>query len=195
MKNLILATESIPRRRAFDELNILYTTMESHINEYFEGRPTTPEELVLCLAKLKAEKIYEKVSNTDSIIIGFDSVGYFEGKILEKVKSKKESIEKLQKISGKSYKYFTGIHLIDNKYTESRVVETEAIVRNLSDNEIQKYLREDPDHYKYAPGFNPLETFGCSFIKEIHGSVNNILRGMPLEIIVEMLIERGFEIK
>jgi len=195
MKKLILATTSIPRKQAFNELNIPYEAVGSDVNEYFEGRPDNPRALVLCLAKLKAENVQKKILNPDSIVIGFDSVGYFNNQILEKPKTKEEAFNRLQNYSDNNYEFFTGIHLIDNEYTQSKLVETKVQMRNLSFGEIKKYLHDDPNYRRYALGFDPLNTFGSSLIKSIEGSYNNILRGIPLETIVEMLIERGFNLK
>lgn len=185
---LVLATTSIPRKKAFNELEISYEAIESNIKEDFEGRPARPNELVLILSKLKAEAVAKKRPN--SIVIGFDSVGYFDGDILEKPKSKQEAYERLQNLSGNSYEFFTGIHLMDGGYTESKVVKTEVLMRELDKREIIKYLKQDENFKRYSLGFDPLNTFGTTFIKEIKGSYNNILKGIPLEEIVGMIQKR-----
>jgi septum formation protein len=192
-KKLVLATTSIPRKQAFDELGIPYETTGSHVDERFKERPTNPKDLVLLLARLKAETVAKK--RPDSIVIGFDSVGSFNGQILEKPESKQEAYERLQNFSGNSYKFFTGICLIEKDYCESKLVETNVWMRELDKEEIIKYLKQDENFNRYALGFDPLNTFGASFIKKIEGSYNNILRGIPLELIVEMIKKRGFEIK
>lgn len=193
MKTLVLATTSIPRKQAFDELEIPYEAVGSDVEEYFEGRPTKPDELVLTLSKLKAEAVAKK--RPDSIVIGFDSVAYFNKEILEKPKSRQEAYERLQNFSGNSFEFFTGIHLIDGNYTESEVIKTEIIMRRLDKGEIIKYLKQDKNFKKYALGLDPLNTYGTTFIKKIEGSYNNILKGIPLEKIVVMIKKRGFEIK
>jgi len=193
IKKLVLATTSIPRKQAFDELSIPYEAVGSYIEEDFQRRPTKPRDLVLCLAKLKAESVAKGYNQ--GIVIGFDSVAYFQREILEKPKSKQEAYERLQNFSGNSYEFFTGIHLVDNNYTESEVIKTEILMRNLDKEEIIKYLKQDKNFKRYAQGFDPLNTFGTTFIKEIKGSYNNILKGIPLEVIVEMIKRRGFEIK
>lgn len=193
MKKLVLATTSIPRREAFDELQIPYKAVGSEVDEYFEGRPKNPEELVLLLSGLKAESVAKK--RPDSIVIGFDSVVYFNGKILEKPKSRKEAFKRLQNFSGNSYEFYTGIKLIDGKWEESTISLTRVNVRYLDNSEIKKYLDQDLNYKRYALGFDPLNTYGMTFINRIEGSYNNILRGIPLEKIVEMVKRRGFKIK
>lgn len=192
-KRLVLATTSILRKQAFNELEIPYEAVGSEVEERFEGRPKNPSELVLHLARLKAENVSKK--RPDSIVIGFDSVVYFQGRILEKPESKQEDYERLQNFSGMSYEFFTGIHLIDESYTESKVVTTKVWFKEIDKKEIMKYLKQDKNFNRYSQGFDPLNTFGASFIRSIEGSYNNILRGIPLEVIVEMIKKRGFELK
>jgi septum formation protein len=90
MTKIISATGSPYRKKAFECLGLEFVTEKSNIEECFDGRPDNPEELVKHLAKLKAETVAKKY--TEGIIIGFDSVGWFDGRVLEKPKSKKERL-------------------------------------------------------------------------------------------------------
>lgn len=192
-KKLILATTSPYRKQAFAMLGIPFEAEGSKVDEYFDGRPDDPEALVLHLAKIKAEAV-AKNQTENCTIIGFDSVGWFDGKVLEKPKSREEIVERLKAMSGNQYQFYTGIYIIDGLKIISRVVKTEIVMRNLADTEINWYLDQDPNYKTYAQGYDPLGTYGSTFIKEIHGSYNNPLRGIPLEIIVEMLQGTGFTV-
>jgi septum formation protein len=187
MPKIILATNSPHRIEAFRVLGLEFEAVESKIEENFLGRPDKPQELVSELAKRKAEAVAQRYS--DGIVIGFDSVGWFQNKILEKPKNHEEAYERLMIISGKELQFFTGICIIDLKNGDKRerVSITEARLRNIRTWEIEKYLDEDPDFKTYALGFDPLNHFSAGFISKINGSYNNILRGMPLELISEML--------
>jgi len=52
-------------------LGIDFEAEGSQVDEHFDGRPENPEELVMHLAKLKAEAVAK--NHTDGIVIGFDS--------------------------------------------------------------------------------------------------------------------------
>lgn len=158
MKKLILATTSIPRKEAFNELNIQYETRKSNVEEYSKDRPNAPQKLVQYLARLKAEAVAKE--NLDAIVVGFDSVAYFKGEILEKPKSKEEAFERLKIFSGNSYYFFTGVHLIEGEFTNSKIIETKVYMRTLKETEIKKYLAQDKNFKRYAQGFDPLNTFG-----------------------------------
>jgi septum formation protein len=189
---IILATTSPYRQEAFKSLNIDFVSEGSNVEEYFNKRPENPEDLVRELSKLKAEAV--KKNHKEGIIIGFDSVGFFNGKILEKPKSKEEAYNRLKSLSGNNHQFYTGIFMIKSKNGRrlSNVVKTEIYMRKLDDKEINKYLNEDPNFCTYALGYDPLGNYSSSFVKKIYGSYNNLIRGIPLEETVEMLYELGF---
>lgn len=191
---IILATTSPYRQEAFGMLDIDFEAAGSNIDETFDGRPDNPGKLVKELSKRKAESVAKKYK--EGIVIGFDSVGWFQGEILEKPKDREESFQRLKKLSGNIHKFYTGIHMInisENKVLSS-VAETEIKLRDLSDAEVNKYLDQDPRFMTYAIGFDPLCHYSSSFTESIKGSYNNYLRGIPLETIVELLKEIGYNI-
>lgn len=195
MNKIILATKSPYRKEAFAELGLDFDVRGSEIEEDFVGRPTDPKELVLELSKRKAEDVAKKFTN--EIIVGFDSVGYFDGKIQEKPKSREEEVERIKVLSGNTHYFYTGIHIInlENDRTQSGVSDTKINLRQISDNEIEKYLDQDPNFNTYAIGYDPLGHYSMTFPESIEGSYNNYLRGIPVEKIVAMLKEVGYEIK
>ncbi len=191
---IILATKSPYRQEKFRSLGIDFIAEASDVKEDFGGRPENPEELVKTLAKLKAEAVAN--NHKEGIVIGFDSVGFFNRQILEKVGSREEAFQRLRKLSGKSFQFFTGIHMINlsSRKVLDRVVRTDIEMREISDSEINSYLEQDPHYKKYAPGFDPRKYLGSSFTKRIEGSYNNFLFGIPVETVADMLSEMGYGI-
>jgi MAF protein len=191
---IILATTSPFRKEAFGFLEIPFKAKEGSVDENFKNRPKDPKKLVLKLAELKAQAVADK--HKKGIIIGFDSVGYFQREVLEKPKSKKEAFERLKKISGEKHYFYTGACLIKKETDRmiKKVVVTEIWERKFSDREIKKYLKQDPNYKKIAMGFDPFGHYSVSFARKIQGSYNNYLRGIPLEAIVEMLKKIGYKI-
>ncbi|MBI2578686.1 MAG: Maf family protein [Candidatus Aenigmarchaeota archaeon] len=191
---IILATASPYRKRAFAALGIPFTAEGSGVEEDFEGRPGNPEELVLVLAKKKAEAVAK--NHREGIVIGFDSVGLFEGAVLEKPESEEELFERLKDLSGKSHEFITGVHMINVSSGRflSKAVKTKAFFRVLKDEEIKKYISEDPDYGTFAVGYDPWNHISSSFAERIEGSYHNLISGVPLEAIVEMLYEMGFRL-
>jgi len=189
---IILATTSPYRIEAFRALDIDFESKSSNIDESQLER-NNPEELVKELSKLKAEAVAKDCPN--NIVIGFDSVGYFNGQILEKPKSREDAFERLKLLSENNHQFYTGIYMIntvDQKIIR-KVVKTELCMRKISEGEINKYLDQDPAYNTYALGYDPLGHYSSTFIREINGSYNNPTKGIPLEAVVEMLAEIGYK--
>lgn len=188
---IILATSSRYRRQAFGFLGVDFEVEDSGVGEQFKGRPSDSRELVRRLAKLKAEAVAKKYKS--GIVVGFDSVGFFQGKILEKPKSRKEALARLKALSGKRHQFITGVYMINinNNQRLEEVSITDVWLRKLSDEEINRYLDEGEKYKTFSAGFNPLEQYSATFVKKIEGSYNNFLRGVPLEAIVGMLRKLG----
>ncbi len=193
MLKIILATNSPHRQEAFKFLGVDFQIEASNIDESVGDR-TNPENLVSQLAKLKAEALGKNYP--DSIIIGMDSVGYFNNQILEKPKSKEDAFQRLQSLSSNWFQFYTGIFMINTntRQTLPRIVKTDVLMRKLSDLEINKYLNQDQNYNTYALGFDPLGNYSSTFISEIKGSYNNLTRGIPLEVLPEILSELGYKL-
>ena len=84
MLKVVLATSSPYRQEAFEFLGIDFEIEGSKVDESQVER-ADPQELVKQLSKLKAETVASKYP--EAVVIGMDSVGYFNGQILEKPKS------------------------------------------------------------------------------------------------------------
>ncbi len=194
MNEIILATSSQHRKRAFKDLGLNFSAQGSEINENFHGRPKSPEKLCLCLARLKAENVCRSCKS--GFVIGFDSLGFFQGEVLEKPHLRNEAFQRLERLSGKSFGFYTGVYIKNLSTGEKKesVVTTLAHLRPLTVSEIDKYLDQDPGFNTYALGFNPLGFYSSSFIKKIEGSYNNIIRGVPLEEVIIMLTRLGFKV-
>ena len=187
MTQLILGTTSKPRQQLFSQLGVDFISKGSDVDEYFEGRPDTPKELCLELARLKAENVSQHFSK--GLVLGLDTVAFFEGEIIEKPKSRDELYLRLQRFSGNTLTVYTGIHIIDiqTKKAMSKVVSTEVEFRDLTDVEIHFYLDSFSEYSKYTLGFNPTKSIAATFTKRISGSLQNYIAGIPIEAIIEML--------
>ena len=194
MTKIILATSSPYRQEAFRFLGLDFIAQSSDADEDFDGRPDSPEKLVLCLSKMKAEVVAKKYDS--GIVIGFDSVGWFNGQVLEKPKSREEAFKRLKSLSGNTHQFYTGIYMInlESKKEISKSAITDVEVRNLLDYEINKYLDQDSRFNTYAIGYDLLGHYSSTFVKRIKGSYNNLIRGMPLEMIVVMLFDIGYKL-
>ena len=190
---IILATLSPYRKEVFESLNIPFKVKASKVDESQLERGD-PGKLVRELAKLKAEAVAKNYK--DAIVIGFDSVGFFNGKILEKPKSEKEAFKRLKLLSGKKHYHYTGIHIINTAKGKriSRVDKVSVFMRAFSDKEIKRYLKTDPAFNTFALGYNVQKCISASFIRKIEGNHLNLL-GIPLSVLMQMLNKIGYKLK
>lgn len=194
-QEIILATTSVYRLEIFKKLGLHFTGEGSNVDENAEDRPTTPEELTKYLAQLKAEAVAK--NHTNWIVIWFDSVWFFEWNILEKPKSREEWFARLKAMSGKNFTFYSWVFMIDldNKKTLSDCVATESKMRSYDDNDIDKYLDNCDERYKtHADGFDACNYYSMSFIESVTGNPLNVMMGIPVSRIVEMLKEIGYKI-
>jgi len=193
MTKIILATTSPYRREAFGFLGIDFEAEGSGVDESQVER-NNPEELVKQLSKLKAEAVAK--NHSEAIVIGMDSVGYFNGQILEKPKSREEAFDRLKRLSGKSYQFYTGVYMVNTATQKetAKIVKSEVFFRELLDSEIDKYLDQDPNYNTYSHGYDPVKNISSSFIAKLVGSSNNVMRGIPLEVLPEMLSKLGYNL-
>lgn len=191
---IILATTSKSRLNLFRNLGIPFSAEPSFVDEYNSRRPRFPKDLVQFLSKEKAEAVAKNHKDKDSIILGFDSVGYYNRTILEKPENREIAFNRLKSMNGCRIIYFTGIHMINPK--RNKILkddsETYLYLRPISDSEINYYLDQTSDYKNYSLGFDPLHHFSSSFISRIEGSSLNLL-GLPLEKVVPMLYEMGYK--
>lgn len=198
MKRIVLASGSPYRKSAFEFLKIPFECIVSDVDESVVSRER-PESLVPCLAKMKAEAVAGRLEELgeSAVVIGMDSVGFMNGVVLEKPKSKSQAFLRLKAMSGNSIQFFTGVHVIDmaSGVPASKVVKTGASLRMLSDKEIERYLETDPNYMTYALGVDFLSGIGATFVRELSGSHNNILYGCPIEEIPRLLKTVGCDIE
>lgn len=193
MSKIILATTSPYRIEALKFLGIDFEAEGSKVDES-QAERKNPEELVKTLSRLKAEAVAK--NHSDAVVIGMDSIGCFNGKILEKPKSKEEAFERLKSLSSNKFEFYTSIYMVNTstRATASKIVKSELFMRELSEGEINQYLEQDTHYNTYALGFDPLKNISSSFVVKLAGSYNNVLRGIPLEVIPEILSEVGYKI-
>lgn len=189
MSRIILATTSPHRQAAFRLLGLDFVMEGSKVNEYTDDRPKDPKELVQYLAKLKAGAVAK--NHKEGIVLGFDTVGIFESRIMEKPRSREEARKRLDSLSGKMHLLITGVHLINAATGESAsgTDTTKIFMRKLTETEVENHLDKDTTCLTRAIGYNPIGPHGIAFIERIKGSYTNVIWGIPLEVVVEMLRE------
>lgn len=187
---LVLASTSKFKSDILNKTGIRHQTMSSDFEEV--SNSDNVYQYVKDLALGKAKSIENKVDNC--IILGIDTIVYFDNKIIEKPNDIEEARYNLKMSSGKTTSVITGIAMI-NKVTGDTVQdfqETKISFNEIDDEDIDYYIENEPDAL-YVSGF-VIETIASNFIKKIDGSFYNIL-GIPVEKIYEHLLKWNIHLK
>jgi septum formation protein len=181
---LILASSSPYRQDLLARLGLPFKSISPEIDESpLAGEQ--PQETALRLAQLKAKKIAER--NPSALIIGCDQVATLDGQQLGKPMSHENAVKQLQYQRGRRVTFHSALCLYNGatEHMQAEVVPYEVEFRNLTDEQIENYLRiEEP--YNCA-GSAKSEGLGIALIASMTGSDPNALIGLPLIKLITML--------
>jgi len=169
---------SIPFRQVssdFDETQVL-----------FKGDPAA---FVTELARRKAEALHEKFP--DSIILTADTTVYRDGRLFEKPANMEEAHRMLREHSGKEQQVYTGVAISYKKKIDSQAEETKVHFCELTDSEIDIYLKAFYPLDK-AGGYS-IQDAGSLIVKRIEGCYYNVM-GLPMQTTRQLLLKAGIDL-
>ena len=191
---IILASKSKVRKEILDKNNIESVVEHSNVDEdivklSLMKERATPEIISKNLAELKANKV--SLKNTDNIVLGADSVIDLNGELISKPENRKEAIEILKKLNGKSHLLISSVCISKNgsmiwNYTDK----AKLTMKNFSENELEEYLSKISDENLYAYNVYQIEGEGRNLFTSINGDENTIM-GLPIKKIKEYLEIHG----
>lgn len=199
MYQIILASGSPRRREIMDTMGIPYKVMSSNVEEFVAE--TEPTKMVQALAALKTEDISKRLAAEEDdksyIIIGADTMVFYQDQALGKPKDEEDAIRMLQMLSGQTHEVYTGVSIIIMDGSQeckklSFAVGTRVVVQALFYEQILDYVKSKEPMDK-AGAYGIQGSFGIH-IKEIHGDYYNVV-GFPIAKIYETLLAKGINIK
>ena len=181
---LVLASTSIYRRELLQRLQIPFITAAPNVDESplpDESARTTS----LRLAQQKALKV--AIDHPDALIIGSDQVALLEGRQLGKPMHHDNAVLQLRSMRGKTTHFYTALTLLNSKTgtMQSEVAENRVTLRDLSDAEIESYLRKEQPYH--CAGSAKSEGLGIALMSAMQGDDPNALIGLPLILLIDML--------
>ncbi len=190
-QNLILASTSPYRRELLGRLGLSFFTANPQTDESpLPGE--APEALALRLSEAKARAVMAE--HPDALIIGSDQVATVDGQIYGKPGNHERAVAQLKALSGKTVNFFTGLCLLNARtgQAELRGIPTLVTFRELSEREIENYLRREPAYN--CAGSAKSEGLGIALLHSMQGDDPNALIGLPLIALCDMLRRQGVEI-
>src|SRR5271155_1674732 len=106
---IVLASESLSRRKAMDILGIPYEVHPSEIDEK-SIRDSDPAALTKKLAEAKGWKVASVFE--DAVVVSGDAVVAKNGRIFEKPRSQDEAVEFLHDLSGSAFQFVTSLAVV-----------------------------------------------------------------------------------
>lgn len=189
----VLASASPRRKELLAELITTFEICPSNADENISSY-TSPEDLVLQLAALKAKEVAFRPEHEGKIVIGSDTVVAFGAEVLGKPKDEADAFRMLKLLSGKAHAVYTGVCFAcrkgDEYLCETKAEKTDVYFEDLSDDWIRGYI---------ASG-SPMDKAGAygiqdgGLVKKIEGSYTNVV-GFPLELVQATLEKyKGWQI-
>ena len=184
---LILASKSPRRRYLLKQAGLSFAVIPSQFDE--SNVPlSSPEAYVKLLAEAKANQVSEDYP--EKWVIGADTIVMIDETLLGKPESRAEARLMLKRLSGKTHQVFTGYCICckSKNRSYSEVIKTDVRFKNLSDTEIEWYIRTNEPFDK--AGAYAIQGLGTFLVKSIKGSYTNVV-GLPVCEVVEFLIDEG----
>ena len=184
---LVLASAS-PRRQEL--IQLLGLRAEIHPSGIAEDvTEADPSLLVQKLAFQKAEDVAKQYPK-DYLVIGADTVVFFEDRILGKPKSEEDAYRMLSALSGRAHQVYTGVSLHFQGKKMGFYEKTEVQFVRLTEREILDYI-ESKEPMDKAGAYGIQGRF-APFVKGIAGDYYNVM-GLPLARLYQALKFLGAE--
>lgn len=190
-RKLVLASTSPYRRELLGRLGLPFEVASPETDETpLPGE--APEATALRLSEAKARAV--ATAYPDALIIGSDQVAEMNGAIFGKPGTHERAVAQLRQLSGQTVNFFTGLCVLNSHTGVAEVCGVPTLVgfRQLSDSEIENYLRREPAYN--CAGSAKSEGLGITLLSRIHGDDPNALVGLPLIALCELLRKQGMSI-
>lgn len=203
MTKLVLASTSPARLRLLRDGGIEPVTISPGVDEELvaqvaleAGEISNTQDMVLLLAKAKAEAVLNHPDAQGALIIGCDSSLDLDGESLGKPHEPEVAIERWKSMRGRSGRLYTGHWLIDNRDNSpspkavGQATNTTVHFADLSDSEVLAYVGTG-EPLKVAGAFT-IDGLGGAFIRAIEGDSHTVV-GLSLPTLRELCIKLGVD--
>jgi len=173
-KKIILASGSPRRKELLESLGWSFDVIVSNIDEELLAGEAPPD-MVKRLAIEKARAV--AVNFPDAYVIGSDTSVVIEKKVLGKPENKKESIEMLKLLNGRTHYVYSGVALCFGDNVFSDFDSTEVTFRYLNEEALFAYVESGEGLDK--AGSYAIQGLGSLLVESIRGCYFNVV-GLPL---------------
>ncbi len=174
---LILASTSRYRRELLERLRLPFEILSPEVDEAprFGEHPAA---LAQRLALAKAHAVSAR--HPDAVVIGSDQVADLDGEPIGKPGTHERAVAQLEAMRGRSVVFQTAVAVVRgaDSHVGSALVPVTVRFRQLSDDEIEHYLRSEQPYD--CAGSAKAETLGIALLEAIESDDPTALIGLPL---------------
>ena len=187
---IILASKSKVRKDILDNYNILNEVKPSNVDEdiiknALIKEKVSPEIISKNLAELKANKVSS--NQPGELVLGADSVIDLENELISKPENRDDAMQILKKLNGKKHYLISSVCISKNgAMIWNHTDKAELTMKNLTNEDLKKYLAKISDDNLYAYNVYQIEDEGRNLFSNITGDENTIM-GLPIIKIKEYL--------
>ncbi len=185
---LILASSSARRSAILQQIGVKFIVKKSNFEEQVqtsECDEQTVRNLVLFNARGKAFDVAQSISS--GVIIGADTVVYFNNQVLGKPQNAKNAKKMLLQLGGKKHEVYSGVVVLRKNNEKIQVVsdyvKTDVYMRDYSAKEIDWYVgtKEPLD----KAGSYGVQEKGAVLVEKVEGDFYNVV-GLPINKVLEL---------
>ena len=189
-RRLVLASTSRYRRELLARLRLPFDVEAPGVDEQaYAGE--TPAQTASRLALAKAEAVAAR--HPDAVVVGSDQVADLDGRGIGKPGDHERASAQLRAMRGKTVVFQTAIAVVcaATRFAESALVPVAVRMRELSDEEIEHYLRAEMPYD--CAGSAKIETLGIALVESVGSDDPTALVGLPLIRTCELLRRAGID--
>ena len=187
---IILASKSGVRKEILDKHNIENEVIVSNVDEdevkdSLLGEGADPLSISKNLAEIKSIKVSNK--NPDRYVLGADSVISLNGELINKPNSREEAFIILKKLNNSVHYLISSVCIAKNGAMICNHTDTSQLkMKNLSDEELSKYLDKIDTETLLAYGVYQIEADGLKLFEHVKGDKDSIM-GLPIKEIINYI--------
>lgn len=189
---LVLASQSPYRKALLENFGLQFETQTPRVDEekLKKNGPHDLTELTRYLALKKAESLQDLYAN--AVIVGSDQIAELGGERLDKPGSEERAFQQLKKMNGKSHRLITSLAIVSPLKTVIATDVTTLKLRQLSDEEIQCYIKLDQPFD--CAGAYKIEKAGLSLLESVDTKDPSAIQGLPMIALTKALNELGLHL-
>ncbi len=174
---MILASTSRYRRELLERLRLPFEILSPEVDET-PRVGERPAALAQRLALAKAHAVSARYP--DAVVIGSDQVADLDGEPIGKPGTHERAVAQLEAMRGRSVVFQTAVAVVRgaDSHVGSALVPVTVRFRQLSDDEIEHYLRSEQPYD--CAGSAKAETLGIALLEAIESDDPTALIGLPL---------------